>query len=414
MNKDELLEMVMKCNRCGFCQEVCPTYKTSGNEFQLARGRNKLIRMTLEGVLNLKEEPELEKYINECLLCGACVEKCPAGVNTTELIAQMRNETTKIKGLSLAKRVLLKNVFSDNKKTDRVIKLMRFYQTSGTQSVLTLSDRFKNLDSKLPDIPKENVRSRLKKLLYRSLDPKEKVGYFLGCSVNNFFPNVAISTIKVLQENGYEVLVPETKCCGAPHFSAGNQDEYIKLAQENVEILSCLDTEVIIIDCQTCGSMLRDYKELFKDDETYKIMANKIYDKIIDISTFLLKYGYKKEMGKVTRRVTYHDPCHGVRYLKVKNAPRKILENIPGIEFVEMDEADTCCGGAGSYGIFNPVISKNIINRKIDNFQKTGASIIATSCPACTMQLQSGLKLNEIPGEVKHPIELLALAYDNR
>lgn len=414
MDKEELLEMVNKCKGCGLCQEICPTYKMSGNEHQLARGRNRLIKMVLEGKLNLAEEAELDQYLNECLLCGACVDQCPAGVDNPYLIRSLRKERAKLKGLPLAKRMLLKNMFTDTSKTDKTMKIIRSYQNSGMKKVFTLSKSFKNINSKLPNIPKENASSRIKRLLYRPLNPKEQVAYFLGCTVDEFFPNVAISTIKVLQENSYEILVPNIKCCGAPHWSAGNQEEYLSLARENLEALICLETESIIVDCQTCGAMLKNYQKLFKDDATYKIMADKIHDKIIDISTFLLKKGYKGDMGLITRRVSYHDPCNGVRYLKVKNAPRKILENIPGIEFVEMEEAEMCCGGAGFYSVFNSEMSKKIIDRKLKNFQKTGASIIATSCPACAIQLQSGLKLNGISAEVKHPIELLALAYDSK
>ena len=117
-------------------------------------------------------------------------------------------------------------------------------------------------------------------------------------------------------------------------------------------------------------------------------------------------------MGTVSARVTYHDPCHGVRFLKVKEEPREILRSIPGVELVEMKEADMCCGGAGSYGIFNPKLSREVLARKMNNYHNTKAEILATSCPACTMQLAFGLKLHDLKGVVKHPVELLAQAYE--
>lgn len=412
MNKDELLEIIMKCNRCGACQEVCPTYKTSHEEFQLARGRNRLIRMVLEGKLCLDEEPELFKFLDECLLCGACEANCPAGVPTPQIILAMRKEYTKSKGLPLPKKVLCRNVFSDNKKINNVRKMLRIYQKSGTSQVVKAAGAFKSLDSRLPDMPRENIRKSLPKILSKPLRPKKTVAYFLGCSVNNFFPHVAESTIKVLQENNYEVIVPETNCCGAPHNSSGDHEEYMRIAKENIEILSSISVEEIIVDCATCGSMLKEYTEAFKDDPVYSKIAQEVSEKVIDISTFLLKNGYKSPKGEVRKKVTYHDPCHAVRGLKVKKAPRLILQSIPGIEFVEMKDADTCCGGAGSYGVFHPKQSKRILDNKINNFKDTGASILATSCPSCTMQITSGLRLKKVLGEVKHPIELLALAYE--
>jgi glycolate oxidase iron-sulfur subunit len=413
MKKDELLEIIMSCNRCGVCQEVCPTYIVSGVETNVARGRNRLIRLGLEEQqFNLDNEPELEKIVNECLLCKACEVNCPSGVPTPEIISNIRFHYTTTKGLPWAKKIMYRGIFSDNRKISLIRNLARIYQKSGINKLVKLAGLFNKTDEMLPDLPKENVRAKLPVLLKNFERPKHKVAYFLGCSVNNFFSSIGIATIKVLQENDCQVIVPDVNCCGAPHQSAGDRAEFIRLAKNNIKKLNELDVEAIIVDCSTCGSIIKEYEKLFANDKEYQDIIAKITAKIQDISSYLLSIDFKREMGQINEKVTYHDPCHGIRFLKVKDAPREILKSIPGIKFIEMKEADMCCGGAGSYGIFNPKLSRDILARKMENYKESEAGILATSCPACTMQLSFGLKLHKLNGQIKHPVELLAEAYE--
>lgn len=412
MKKEELLEILMNCNRCGMCQEVCPTYKVSNIESNVARGRNRLIRLALENKLNLDIEPEVEKLINECLLCKACEVSCPSGVPTPEIITNIRNYYTKTKGLPLAKKIMYRGVFSRNRNINLVRDLVWVYQKTGINKLVKLSGLLNKTDEMLPNLSRKNVRNQLPELLKKLPNPKHRVAYFLGCSVNNFFSSIGIASIKVLQENNCQVIVPEVNCCGAPHHSAGDLEEFKRLAKLNLKILSSLKVEAILFDCSTCASIIKEYQQLFKDDNEYAEIAKQVAEKVEDISSYLVSIGFKKPQGTIVARVTYHDPCHGIRFLKVKDAPREILKNIPGLELMEMQEADMCCGGAGSYGIFNPKLSRDILARKMNNYQKTKATILATSCPACTMQLAFGMKLHNLNGIVKHPVELLAQAYE--
>ena len=412
MKKDELMKVLLNCNRCGSCQEVCPTYQVTNNEENVARGRNRLVRLALENKLDLDNEPEIEKLINECLLCKACEVSCPSSVPTPDIITAIRTHYTKRKGLPLAKKIMYRGVFSKNKNVDLMRSLGRIYQKTGINKLVKLTGIMNRTDEMLPPLPKKNVRNQLPSLLKNLPNPDHKVAYFLGCSVNNFFSSIGIASIKVLQENNVQVVVPEVNCCGAPHISAGDEEEYRRLAKLNLKELGSLDVEAIIFDCSTCGSIIQEYQELFKDDPEYKKLAEQVADKVRDISSYLISIGYKKDMGTVSARVTYHDPCHGVRFLKVKEEPREILRSIPGVELVGMKEADMCCGGAGSYGIFNPKLSREVLARKMNNYHNTKAEILATSCPACTMQLAFGLKLHDLKGGVKHPVELLAQAYE--
>lgn len=414
VNKDELLEVLLNCNRCGSCQEVCPTYQVTKQEENVARGRNRLMRLALEHELDLAHEPDMEKLINECLLCKACEMSCPSSVPTADIIAAIRTHYTKMKGLPLAKKVMYRGVFSKNKNINLVRSLGRIFQKSGIGKLVKLTGLLNRTDEMLPPLPSKNVRSQLPSLLKSLPSPEHRVGYFLGCSVNNFFSSVGIASIKVLQENNVQVVVPEVNCCGAPHHSAGDEEEFIRLAKLNLQALGTLDVEAIVFDCSTCASIITEYRRLFENDPEYGKIADQVAAKVQDISSYLVQIGFKKDMGSVFARVTYHDPCHGVRYLKVKEAPREILNSIPGVELVEMKEADMCCGGAGSYGVFHPRLSRDILARKMSNFKDTKAEILATSCPACIMQLGFGLKLQGLSGVVKHPVELLARAYETK
>lgn len=412
MKKEELLEVLMNCNRCGSCQEVCPTYQVSNDETNVARSRNRLIRLALEKKLDLDSEPEIEKIINQCLLCKACEVHCPSSVPTPEIITAIRTHYTKTKGLPLAKKIMYRGVFSKTKNVDLIRFLGRIYQKTGLKKLVKITGIMNGTDEMLPELPKKNVRNQLKYILKKLPNPRHKVAYFLGCSVNNFFSSIGVASIKVLQENNVQVIVPEVNCCGAPHHSAGDEEEYLRLAKLNLTELGSLDVEAIVFDCSTCASIIKDYLKLFKDNDEYKMTAEAVADKVQDINSYLVNIGINKDMGTISARVTYHDPCHGVRFLRVKDAPRKILESIPGLELVEMKEADMCCGGAGSYGIFNPKFSKAILARKMNNYKDTKAEILVTSCPVCTMQLAFGLKIHKLKGEVKHPVELLAQAYE--
>ncbi|KJS81016.1 MAG: hypothetical protein JM58_17930 [Peptococcaceae bacterium BICA1-8] len=412
MKKDELLKLLMNCNRCGLCQEVCPTYKVSHIEANVARGRNRLIRLALENQLNLDKEPEVEKIINECLLCKACEDSCPSGVPTPEIIASIRTHYTNTKGLSLGKKIMYRGVFSKNRNISLIRNLAWIYQKCGINKLVKFTGIFNKTDEMLPNLPPKNVRSLLPALIKKLPNPKHRVAYFLGCSVNNFFSSIGVASIKVLQENNCEVLVPEVNCCGAPHHSAGDMEEFKRLAKNNLKMLNNLDVEAIVFDCSTCGSVIKDYKNLFSGDKEYENVAAQVAEKVQDISSYLVSIDFNKNMGTISKKVSYHDPCHGIRFLKVKDAPREILKSIPGLELIEMQEADMCCGGAGSYGIFNPKFSRDILARKIGNYKNTQSDILATSCPACAMQLSFGMKLHNLNCSVKHPVELLAQAYE--
>ncbi|HBT47601.1 MAG TPA: (Fe-S)-binding protein [Peptococcaceae bacterium] len=413
----DMMEEVVRCNKCGFCQEVCPTYKATGEEFSVARGRNRLIRLSLEGTFDLTRSPEINHHIYSCLLCGACVNACPSSVLTDTLVKAARVEITRAKGQPFPLRFALRGVLADQRRLSLGAKALRFYQRSGARwlarqiGFLKLLGALGKAEGLLPDVPGYTLRQRLPQLLKPPARPRHRVAYFAGCVINNFFPAIGEATLRVLQHNGCEVIVPPTGCCGIPHEAYGDTDTLLRLARQNLEVFKQHQVEAIITDCASCAHGLHNYAELLGDDPEYGPLARETAAKIKDAVAYLAEIGIRDDMGALDITVTYHDPCHAVRGLKLKQQPRQILNSIPGVRFVEMNEADWCCGGAGSYNVTHYDLSRRILERKMNNFRRTGAQYLATACPACLLQLAHGLKVQGLPGKAVHLIQLLDQAY---
>ncbi|MEL7564162.1 MAG: (Fe-S)-binding protein [Dehalobacterium sp.] len=417
LTKKELQEKILKCNRCGMCQDVCPTFKVTGNEVDVARSRIRFARMVMEDKYNWGEEQEMTQYLKSCLLCKACVASCPSSVVTDEIMMQARHQTNLARGLPLFNRVAYRGVFSHNFRLNVLGKLLRFYQKSGTRWVVKNSGVLKLLrnlgkaEGLIPVIPKASLRKQFPRILHTVPDPVHKVAYYPGCAINVFYSEVGKASIEVLEKNHCQVEVPETVCCGGPHQSGGDFEEAKRLARKNIDSFEKLNIEAIITDCATCGSILKEYVDLLEHDPDYREKAGKFSVKVKDINEFLCEIGFSRVVGSLEAKVSYHDPCHLVRGQKITDPPREILQSISGLELREMKEADMCCGGAGSYGALYPEMSKKILERKINNFKDTGADFLVTSCPACMMQLEFGMREHGLKARVMHPVQLLAQAY---
>lgn len=408
-------EKILKCNKCGFCQEVCPTYIITKNEANVARGRVRLARLVCEGSYKWGSEPEIEQHIKSCLLCKACVTNCPSSVATDKIIMEAREKINAAKGFSFFHKAAYRGVFSNQKRFKAVSGLARFYQYSGARwlvrnsGILGMVKKVKRMEDLLPPLPKKSFFQQAPELIKTMANPRFKVGYYVGCATNAFFSQVAAAAVRVLQYHNCQVYAPEVECCGGPHQSAGDFEEGRRLAKENISRFADKDLDYIVIDCATCGSTLKEYAELLKNDQEYSKKAEEVSNKIIDINKFVLEYLQvdSKNLKNLSCKVSYHDPCHGIRGIKVDQEPRNLLKLIPGLEFIEMKQANWCCGGAGSYCFLQDENSEAILQMKLNNFQETGANILATSCPACMMQLGHGLRSRKINANTLHPMELL-------
>ena len=238
------------------------------------------------------------------------------------------------------------------------------------------------------------------------------MGFFLGCAQSLMFANASAATVRVLAHNGCTVITPrEVVCCGMPALGYGRQDLVISQAKHNIALFEKTEAVTIVTDCATCGSTLKAYAQLLADDPDWARRAAEFSGKVQDVSEYLASIPLQKPKGRFEARVTYHDPCHLRRGQGVWQQPRTLLQLIDGVEFVELPEADWCCGSAGSQLITHYETSLKVLDRKMDNLARTGAGYIASGCPGCQMQLNVGVRRHGLKVQVVHPIELLDQAY---
>jgi glycolate oxidase iron-sulfur subunit len=241
---------------------------------------------------------------------------------------------------------------------------------------------------------------------------QRRVAFFLGCFQNLIFAEGSAATVRVLARNGCEVHTPkEVKCCGMPAAGYGDVELVREWARYNIALFERYPAEVILTDCATCGSTLKKYGVLLADDPRYAERAQAFSARVRDIAEFLLSIDLRVPRGEIAARITYHDPCHLVRGQKVRTQPRVLLKLVPGVEFVEMKEADWCCGSAGTQLITHYHNSLRVNQRKMDNVRVTGADLVATGCPGCQMQLGMGAQHFQVPVHVLHPVQVLDEAY---
>jgi glycolate oxidase iron-sulfur subunit len=268
------------------------------------------------------------------------------------------------------------------------------------------------MEAMLPRLPQRPLRQSLPEVTPARGEKKYKVGFFLGCAQSLLFAEESAATVRVLSRNGCTVITPpEVECCGMPAHGYGRLDLVRKQAQHNISVFEAQEVDVIVTDCATCGSTLKEYGTYLKDDSEWAARAEAFSRKVRDVSEFLAEIPLEKPQGRVEARVTYHDPCHLRRAQKVWKQPRDLLKQIDGLEFVELSESDWCCGSAGSQLITHYETSLKVLDRKIDNLAGTGAEYIASGCPGCQMHLNVGVRRNKLNVQVVHPITLLDRAY---
>lgn len=408
---------IHRCNRCGFCQSVCPTYLNSGLESQVARGRIRLVRLLNDGKYDWRDDPGIAKEVDNCLLCRACVVNCPATVGTDLIMLAARRDFLKIKGLSLFQKLVYRGGLSHRERMDRVSFLMRLYEKSGARNILysqTLRKAFDRLvyfDSFLPAGLEAPARHQLPEIIKPQGQTKMKAAFFVGCASNIFGAGTVRALANYLAGRGVELHLPKVACCGEPHRAAGDDEEVRRLAAKNTAAIFKDEYDFIISDCSTCAQALAHYDKFIGEDSPQAEKIRPLLAKVMDVNTLVAEHlGIERERLAALPEMTatYHDSCHAVRGLGVKKAPRDILKAVPGLNLVEMKGADSCCGGAGAYGFTHPEMSGRIAEEKVKNIQASGASIVSTSCPACKLQLGAGLRRAGLDLKVVHPVELLA------
>jgi glycolate oxidase iron-sulfur subunit len=320
------------------------------------------------------------------------------------------------------KKVTLEWVLMSPGRVEMATIPLRLYQQLGLQWLVRktrllhrLPGPFKTLavmEELLPKLPGRPLRSIIDEVTPAKGERAYQVGFFLGCVMNVVFAESSQSTLNVLVENGCEVVTPKAqKCCGAPHAGEGDFKSLRELARQNVDLFSKWELDYIVADCAACSAETKKYGELLEDEPEYADRARAFSAKVRDISEFLAMIPLRQPKGEVNKRVTYHEACHLCHAQGVSKEPREMIESVPGVELVEMKEADWCCGSAGVYNLTHPDRAEKILERKMGNATATGAEIVVTGNPGCLMQLEAGARRYNEGTKVLHPVQLLDAAY---
>ena len=392
---DRVLDELDKCAACGTCHSVCPVYNLSKDDSLSARGRIHLLKAIVEGGL---ESGEVSKNIfNRCLLCYACETVCPSGVKTSEIWIEAREYFARRLGSGLKGKAIRK--LSDWDSLKKAAKIGKGLQRLAPDDILgkgrftpAMADKF--VLEMLPDTV-EAVGER-----------KIRVGYFVGCVSNFFLGEIAIAAIIVLSKLGCEVIIPKQQvCCGAPAFNNGEFEAAKRLARKNIEVFLGAEVDCITSADATCGgSFAHEYNQLLHGEEGLEEFSRKYREIHGLISELGLEDGL---LERKDSRVTYHDSCHLRHTQGVRDIPRRIIESLPGVQLVEMQGAELCCGFGGSFSLFHAADSTSISSDKLKYAEDTGAEEIAAGSPGCILRLkdQAGKSGSKI--RVKHTIELI-------
>jgi len=408
-----------QCMKCGFCTFWCPVYQEEHIEASVARGKNMMIRGLLAGELDYTQE--YADRLNKCTLCMACTANCPAKANIPNVIVAARADAVKARGLKFPYNIVYRWLLPRRRLFGWVVRFASWFQgiflpkTEGTIRHLSMFLSALGKGRNIPQIAPKFLRQMVPVVNVppNGVKTRMRVGYFSGCMTDFVLPELGKHIIDFLTRNGVEVVVPQEQgCCGAPVFlGAGDFETGRKMADANVKAFEGLD--YVISDCATCTSALKDYAKFLADTPQRKKAYEKFGKKVKDISEFLIDVldlpasAYKPSAEAKGKKVTWHDPCHLSRHLGITSQPRQVIKSIPGIEYIEMPDADRCCGMAGAFSMYYYDLSKEIADKKAASIEATGADIVVSSCPGCEIQLIDSVVRNKLPVKVMHIMELI-------
>lgn len=403
--------VIRECVKCGVCQAHCPAYRVDRREGSVARGKVALAAALLDGEVGL--ERQLVEDLSMCLMCGSCVAKCPNKVPTDEIVGAIRREITGDQGLTPLGRGVaallgspgLMKLLGKGGAVVSPLFLKKVPESSGLRLRFPLTDM---RDRTVPRIAFRNLFDRVKEF-YPGEPGKPAIGFFAGCSITYLYPELGEQMVAILRRLGYAVFIPRNqRCCGIPALSTGNGRLMEDLAEGNLRAFAGRPVERIVTACASCHRGTHEYYAGMRGE------FGGFAEKVVDFSVFLREDGFFARLAAMEKRaarvrVTYHDPCH-LKTQGITREPRELLRALPQVDFVEMADADSCCGLGGTFSANHYAESMQIGARKVPGLQKSGAALVATACPGCIMQLQdiinhAGLKMRAV-----HILELLAEA----
>jgi glycolate dehydrogenase iron-sulfur subunit len=429
-------QQVARCSRCGICQSVCPLYNVTKNESDVARGKLMLLDGLMRAFFN--DPKGVSKRLDMCLLCGSCAANCPRGVNAVEIFLNARKIISDYRGMPLFKKIIFRYLLSTPVLFDRIVSWgarwqYLFFKKTDFQLDASCAKMVSPLLSRrrmvpLAPVPFNKISLNLKQSLkqYQSRTGKAgsglRVAFFVGCLLDKVFPKVASDIVRILNFHGVEVFIPPSQgCCGIPALSSGDHSTFNRLVDHSLVQFdpSCFD--YLVTGCATCTATIKKiwpsmFKPEFKPEfesasEDRKAVVDQIVEKTFDISQFLVDVIGVSTLEKTSQQpaksiVTYHDPCHLRKTLNIYSQPRTLIESGDFYELKEMPDAASCCGMGGSFNLAHYDLSAAIGEKKINNIEKAGAPVVATSCPACMIQLSDMLAQKQKKIRVAHVAEI--------
>lgn len=410
--------LVADCVHCGFCLPACPTYVLWGRETDSPRGRIALIKGALEGDTDITDP--VARHFDTCLGCMACVTACPSGVQYDKLLGATRPQIERQVERSLADRLFRRLIFGLFPYPDRLrvvalklwgyqkLGLRRFARESGLLALLP--PRLRAMEAVIPPISLRGAWTDAPARVPAVGERRRRVGLLLGCVQRVFFDDVNAATIRVLTAEGCEVVIPPSQgCCGALMLHAGLEEDAAAMARRFIDAFDteAADVDAIVINSAGCGSSLKEYGHLLRDDPRYAARAQALADKCKDIAELLAEMEPRAARHPVPLTVAYHDACHLQHAQGVTAEPRQVLSTIPELDVREVPEAGICCGSAGIYNLVEPTTASRLGDRKASNIRTTGAEAVVSSNPGCLLQIASRLEQAGVRARTYHMVELV-------
>jgi len=404
------------CVHCGFCLPTCPTYVLWGQEADSPRGRIYLMKAGLDG--RAEWDAAYQRHFDTCLGCMACVTACPSGVQYDRLIEATRPQVERHGQRPIGERLFRALIFNLFPRPDR-LRAMRapltLYQRSGLQRLVRASgvtklmpESLAAMERLLPPLRANGATTELPELTAAAGERRRRVGLLLGCVQRVFFAHVNQATARVLSAEGCDVVAPPDQgCCGALMMHAGREDDAAASARRMIDVFERAGVDQIVVNAAGCGSAMKEYGLLLRDDAAYAARAREFSAKCVDVSELLAELEPRAPRHPLAMAVAYHDACHLQHAQRVKAAPRQVLKTIPGVEIREIAESDVCCGSAGIYNLLEPQAADALRDRKAANVLRTGADVVASGNPGCLMQLRAGFDAAGRSVRALHTIELL-------
>ncbi len=407
-------ELLFDCVHCGLCLEACPTYILTRAEMDSPRGRIYLMKSLAEGRLEL--DADAVRHLDLCLGCRGCETACPSGVHYGRLIEGARafvEKNYRRRFANRTRRAIMNAIFPYPRRMRALLAPLKVAERMHLRGLVAvfMPKSIRDWIDLLPPLirPEETAPP----LLAPAPENAPSVVVHHGCVARVIANSENLNSERVLAAAGYRVIrMQKTVCCGALDLHSGKDRRALRFARRNVRELRRLNPDAIISAASGCSTALAEYGAILKDDPEYAADAREISSKVRDLSSLVLA-GKPLRFSGLKCTVTYHDACHLAHGLGVREAPRKLLQSIPGVKFVELAESDVCCGSAGSYNLTEPAMARALARRKAANIIATGADFVVLANPGCEFQIAAELRRRNAKPQVIHLADFLAAALES-